>query len=375
MEPMFQANQIIEHLYIHIPFCLKKCLYCSFYSVDYNPEQCDSLIQDLKTELDYYTTLYHIQPKTIYLGGGTPSLLETKHIQTLISDIDLSQLQEFTIELNPGTVQTDKLNDYLSLGINRLSLGVQSFNNKLLKYLGRIHNFEQIATTINQMKSIGFKNISIDLIYGIKNQSVNQFIDSIQHFLKLDLQHLSFYGLSLEENVPLYKDINDCPSDRVVEKSYISARDLLEMNKYQQYEISNFSLPGYESKHNLAYWTGKYYLALGPSASGYLHKIRYTNPSDINQYHQMIKDNTYFKDSIILSESDLEVEYLITRLRLKEGFNLDDFSENFKSDFNQKYHNQVNLLYHNDYLEILNNQIRINPKYYLVSNEILNRFV
>lgn len=374
MGPLFQTDSLIRHIYIHVPFCIKKCHYCSFYSLPYTKENVEQYLSALKKEIRYYHSMFRIKPETLYLGGGTPSLLSPDQIYDLSKEFDLSDIKEFTIEVNPGTIKADYAQEYLALGINRISIGVQSFNEQILDYLGRIHTQSDALHTIEMFKKNGFKNISIDLIYGIKDQKVEDFLDTIRQFLSLKLHHLSFYGLTLEEDVFLYKDISLLPPEETIVESYTQAVDLLKQNGFQQYEISNFSLPGYESKHNLSYWTGKSYLGCGPSAAGYVRDFRYVNDSDLDIYVKKTIQELYFSEKIDLSDIDLKNEYLITRLRLTEGFNLKEYRDLFHKDFIEEYQNKK-FLFNDRYLLLEKDWVRMNPAHFLVSNEILEYLI
>jgi len=434
MEPLIQTHQVIEHLYIHIPFCLKKCEYCSFYSKTLRRED-DSIeilyfLNSLEQEIRCYKRLFDFQLKTIYFGGGTPSLLTADQIGRLLdiiaekndsiadnADINVKSINdvkpsedvnkltqagslryrdiEITLECNPNTINPEALKAYKQAGINRISLGVQSFNDKILSYLGRIHNAENALNAIEAIKNAGFENFSADLIYGIPGQSKEQFIEDIMKCINLKIPHISFYGLTLDDEVPLYRDMNRIPDDDFVCDQYYSAQKLLIGHQYQSYEISNFALNGYHSRHNIAYWTGKTYLAAGPSASGFLKTgdfmmkqnvqdsteeklfFRYTNHADLNAYLKKweTEDFPCFDQVELINAEEAEKEFIITRLRLKEGIQLQEYQEMFNQDFLMKYKPALKKVLQADLIKITDHAISINPEHYLLMNEILLEFL
>ncbi len=375
MGSLIQNHKVIPHLYIHIPFCVKKCGYCSFFSLPFSEDAIDEYVSLLINELSYYKANYHLNLKTLYFGGGTPSLLSIDHLQKICSILDLSDCEEITIECNPNSLSKDKLLDYKKIGINRISGGIQSFQNHLLNYLGRIHDENCAKNAIDLIVDSGFSNYSIDLIYGIPGQTTEDFLSDLNYCIQKNIPHISFYCLSLDDQVPLHQDIDQLPEDDLIHKMYFSALDLLNKNNYLQYEYSNFALNQQISKHNYAYWTGKYYLGAGPSAASYIGEYRMTHPESFDEYRQIILKKNYQQIMQKLTGKDMIDEYIITRLRTYEGIDIDDFNHTFKHDFLTEYKKVIDKYLSLEMIVINNNHLTIKPNAYLISNEILADFI
>lgn len=353
---------MIQHAYIHIPFCIRKCFYCSFISVsDTNQKKIyiNSLIKEIKTR-------YKSDPlKTVYLGGGTPSLLNVKDIEEILNCLNPENNAEITIEVNPETVTKEKFFDLYSLGINRISLGVQTFNNHILKYIGRIHTEECIYKSIDTIRNAGFENISIDLIYGLPYQTHNSFKTDLNKAVSLDIKHISTYGLKVEENSHFY--INPpvhLPDDEFQAQSFLYLCNFLEENNFEHYEISNFTLTGYESKHNLCYWKNQNYYGFGLNASGYEGNTRYKNTSDLKEY---INNPLKKEEEIVLNEQQKKEEEIILALRLKEGINTNKIPPKHNQTI-ERYKQLGLLKTENEHLKLTNRGI-------LISNEIMSEFI
>ncbi|MBP7562862.1 MAG: radical SAM family heme chaperone HemW [Candidatus Cloacimonetes bacterium] len=404
MESLVQTHQVIEHLYIHVPFCLNKCQYCSFYSESTqnseNNEETKYYLLALEREIRYYQQLFDFQLKTVYFGGGTPSLLTPEQMSTILnvilkkSGVHTTKLLfdntpksdeiEITLECNPNTINDEKLARLKHSGINRISIGVQSFNNQILQYLGRIHDSDIAENAIKSVKRAGFKNFSVDLIYGIPDQSKAMFLSDINKCVEYQVPHISFYGLSLDEEVPLYRDLKKLPNEDEVCEQYYSAQKILENQQYLPYEISNFALEGFHSRHNMAYWQGKTYLAAGPSASGYLKAcnrdmkyIRYTNSADLKKYKDkwLINVHQDFEQVEMINQEEAEKEFIITRLRLKDGIQLKEYQEIFLKDFLIVYQKQVKKLVKVDLIHVTDQSLCIKREHYLLMNEIILEFI
>ena len=404
MESLVQTHQVIEHLYIHVPFCLNKCQYCSFYSestqISENNEEIKYYLLALEREIRYYQQLFDFQLKTVYFGGGTPSLLTPEQMSTILNvilkksgvhttellfdNIPKSDEIEITLECNPNTINDEKLARLKHSGINRISMGVQSFNNQILQYLGRIHDSDIAENAIKSVKRAGFKNFSVDLIYGIPDQSKAMFLSDINKCVEYQVPHISFYGLSLDEEVPLYRDLKKLPNEDEVCEQYYSAQKILENQQYLPYEISNFALEGFHSRHNMAYWQGKTYLAAGPSASGYLKAcnrdmkyLRYTNSADLKKYKDkwLINVHQDFEQVEMINQEEAEKEFIITRLRLKDGIQLKEYQEIFLKDFLIVYQKQVKKLVKADLIHVTDQSLCIKREHYLLMNEIILEFI
>ena len=288
-------------------------------------------INALTKEISLFKNIYSLKPKTIYFGGGTPSLLNKNEIQEVLSCFDLSHLEECTLEANPHNINAKFAEEVIESGVDRISMGAQSFLDKELKLLGRLHNRNKIMEAWIVLKQTGFTNLSLDLIYGLPSQNIKDLEYSIDEILKLSPEHISIYCLSLEKKVPMYELRKGIPDDEQVADFYHYIRERLINSGYDQYEISNFSRPGFQSRHNLSYWNDKFYLGLGPSASGYVYKtepgnefvrIRYTNEADLYLYYKGLEDNKILQDKQILTAGDHEKEFIFLNLRKTEGYQI-----------------------------------------------------
>ncbi|MEZ4357891.1 MAG: radical SAM family heme chaperone HemW [Eubacteriales bacterium] len=333
-------------LYVHIPFCVKKCAYCDFVSFTQHEnisKYIDMLLQEAEEKSASFSNK---KVKSIFIGGGTPSILDEKDISKLMSGIfklfDVKKDAEISLEANPGTLDIGKLSTYISLNINRLSLGLQSADNGVLKTLGRIHTFEDYLASISLAFDTGFKNISTDLMFGVPGQSLKSFKDTLKKIVKLGLKHVSAYSLTLEEGTPMYEKykVTDEDLDR---EMYHLAVSTLEENGFLQYETSNFAKKGYECAHNLVYWEGGEYLGLGVAAHSLLFTenghIRRQNTRDLYRYLKGSYEDEGF--TCFLTDEDILKEYLMLNLRLKKGIIFEDFFEKFKVDFKDKFKDAI----------------------------------
>ncbi|MEI8389861.1 MAG: radical SAM family heme chaperone HemW [bacterium] len=329
-----------KNLYIHIPFCAGKCHYCNFISFSGKNEFIASYFAALKAEMKFCLGRQGaIGLETIYIGGGTPSVVDTrfyKDIFGLLSELTCISLDaEITMEINPGTVNINYLKEIRDIGINRLSIGVQSFDDKILKSINRIHSSQEAIETVKTAKKAGFANISIDLIYGLPEQTIEGWETTLNKALSLGINHISTYGLKIEEGTEFSRHLpKNLPDDEVQSQIYLKTIDILENNGFNHYEISNFSKKGFESRHNLCYWKNKKYFALGLSAHGYLDDTRYSNTENLEEY---LKDPTKsaFENQISAPEKIEEAVFL--GLRLTEGINTKEFKLNYGIDIYQKY--------------------------------------
>jgi len=341
-------------LYIHIPWCVKKCPYCDFNSHNLpnnlNQEQyINALILDLKHDLAYIKNRNLI---SIFIGGGTPSLFDAKYIGLLLDNINkyinFDNNIEITLEANPGTFNIDKFKSYKQVGINRLSIGVQSFNNNYLIKLGRIHNKDDALNTCNLALDI-FNNINIDLMFGLPNQILNDALNDLNLAIKLNVQHISWYQLTIEPNTVFYKTKPNLPNDDYIFDIYKNGLDLLINNDFKQYEVSAYSKDNYQAKHNLNYWTFGDYLGIGAGAHGkitnefgkVMRTIKKRNP---NNYLSNIGNFT--AEQFYIENKELPFEFLLNALRLTNGVNKQLFIERTNLPLNkltQNYNKAINL--------------------------------
>lgn len=333
-------------IYVHIPFCAKKCYYCDFISFSNKKEMVKDYIEALKKEIEYIRidaldSMQNQEITTIYIGGGTPSFIESEYIETIIKTIKenfiVKESAEITIEVNPGTVTKEKLQVYRRSGINRLSIGLQSTDNSLLKQIGRIHTYEQFIDTYNLAREVGFKNINVDLMLALPNQTINVLEDSVQKVIDLNPEHISVYSLILEEGTKLCdlvknKELN-LLDDEIERGMYWKVKEKLEQSGYNHYEISNYAKYGYESKHNINCWEQEEYIGIGLAAHSYVNGIRYSNTENIDKYINTFKLGEDIKDIITIHEKqnsiDKQKEYMILGLRKIEGVKISDFKNKF----------------------------------------------
>lgn len=332
-------------IYVHIPFCAKKCYYCDFISFPNKQGTINDYIESLKKEIEYVgaglVPAQHPEITTIYIGGGTPSFIDAKYILDIIKTIKdnfvVSKEAEITLEVNPGTVTKEKLEEYKKSGINRLSIGLQSTNNALLKQIGRIHTYEQFINTYNLARKVGFKNINVDLMLALPNQTIDILKNSVQRVIDLKPEHISVYSLILEEGTKLCdlvknKELN-LLDDELEREMYWKVKEKLEQSGYNHYEISNYAKKGYESKHNMNCWEQEEYIGVGLAAHSYIKGVRYSNTEDIDKYINTFKLGKDIKDIITIHEKqnyiDKQKEYMILGLRKINGVKISTFKNKF----------------------------------------------
>ena len=368
------------NVYTHIPFCKSKCKYCSFISFPYLeliPRYINSLLEEIKNNYQKEKI------KTLYFGGGTPSLIPSELIEKLFSEFNLDNNCEITFELNPDDADNKYLKELRNIGINRLSIGSQSFNDSILKLAGRRHNSKQIFDCIKNAKDIGFENISLDLIYGLPSQTLEILEKDLEKFINLDIQHISTYGLKIEENSYWGKNYNkdenkisyngkkiSLPNDDIQADMYELINKTLENKGFYRYEISNFAKQGYESKHNLNYWDNAEYYGFGVSAHGYIDGIRYSNYDSIEKYlNNSIKRD--FEHKISLDEKIEEEIFL--GFRKTAGINTLEFYKKYNINFEKKYQHILNK--YAEYFTKTKVGYALNLQGTLVSNNILCEFL
>lgn len=319
-------------LYIHVPFCIKKCLYCDFHSFRFDISLLHQYTLALIKELELRLSRDYLV-RSIYFGGGTPSILPLEDLERIVDTIyiltKLEENLEFTIEVNPGTINKEKLKIYKDLGINRISIGIQSLIDDELKLLGRIHSSEDALEALDISINSGFDNINADLIYGIPNQTLKSWENTLRSVLKKGLTHISIYGLIYEPGTPLYKflirgKIEPMPENLELEIFDIT-QEILDRHKFFWYEISNYARDGYECRHNLTYWKGEEYLGFGPSAYSFIGNTRWSNTPNVNAYIKLLnrgKSPKIWEEK--LSPLEKAKELVILGLRLREGVSLSE---------------------------------------------------
>ena len=332
-------------IYIHIPFCSKKCFYCDFYtnlSIKYKNDYLKTLIQELKLRQSY---LINTEVKTIYFGGGTPSLLSSPEIQMILDEIyavfKVSRDAEITLEANPDDLTESYIKALKSTDINRLSVGLQSFFDDDLLLMNRRHNAKEIYSSIKLLQDIGYNNLSGDLIYGLPNSNIEKWQHNIEEFFKLEINHLSAYHLTYEPNTVFSKYLKTGKIKEIKEDNSLQQFEILKKETTKQgfihYETSNFAKQGFFSKHNMAYWQQKPYLGLGVSAHSYNLKSRQYNIANLKKYMKGVGEGGHFFEKEELTANDQYNDYLITTLRTMWGTNLNYVKENF----GQKYYSFI----------------------------------
>ncbi|WP_343764575.1 radical SAM family heme chaperone HemW [Clostridium oceanicum] len=381
METKINGNSI--SLYIHIPFCKQKCLYCDFISYSNKESLKKEYIKALSKEISIVTKNRIIN--TIFIGGGTPtylSLEELKILKRSIDEIHKDINLEFTVEGNPGTFTLEKLKLLKSMGVNRLSIGLQSFDDALLKKLGRIHNAKEFIDSFKKARLVGFNNINIDLMFGLPGQSFEVWKDTLNKVLTLKPEHLSCYSLIVEENTPFYNMYNDgvlnLPGEDREREMYEYCINFLAKNGYNQYEISNFAKYNKECRHNLVYWNMKEYLGCGVGAHSYIKGYRYKNTSLVEEYINYMKDNSLIKIREESHKNTLEEEieeFIFMGLRKIKGISIKEFTKRFKIDIFNLYGNIINKYVKLGFLILKKDTLKLSKEGINVSNTILSDFV
>lgn len=360
-------------IYIHVPFCKRKCPYCDFYSVQFDSELKDKYIEAICKDMLAYKDL-NVKADTIYFGGGTPSLLNPKDIEKVINKAAdaFSFSGEATMEANPDSATFDKLCDYKKAGINRISFGVQSFDKKELSALNRLHSGTQAQSAIENANKAGFDNISADIMLGIPYQTNKSLESTLSKLVSLPLNHVSAYMLKVEEETPFYKNdvLDKCPNEDDTADMYLYTVSFLESHGFFQYEISNFAKPKFESKHNLKYWELCPYIGFGAAAYSYFNGKRFYNKRDILDYIASNGKNTVCEEQDI----DYLYEYIMLSLRLSKGLDLVKLKE-FKDISYEDFIVKAQKYQKNKLLEITKDSIKLTKEGFLVSNYIILDFL
>ena len=370
-------------LYIHIPFCKEKCHYCDFFSFRGKAELMGPYVEALIHEIDSFEN-EDLDIDTIYIGGGTPSILMLSSIESIMAHVRaafrIKDNAEITIEVNPGTVKFDALKAYSAMGINRLSMGAQSFNKKQLKRLGRIHLAKYISSTIKAARAAGFENISLDLIYGLPDETLEELITDIKAGIELGVDHLSLYGLIIEEGTQFFAEYEkgtlNLPTEELLLQMRETGTTLLEKAGFSHYEISNYGKKGFFSKHNLIYWQNENYLGLGANASSYWQGERYKNMDSISGYIAEKKENKSSKlDCYKIGNKEAIEEGILLGLRLIDGINIYEFKKRYDIDLLEMYKEPIRLLKEEGCLKIDNGQLYLTLRGLAISNYCLGMFL
>ncbi|MEW9079017.1 radical SAM family heme chaperone HemW [Terrisporobacter glycolicus] len=370
-------------LYIHIPFCISKCKYCDFNSYKLNLDEKRKYLSALQKEMKFYKEEVR-EIDTIFIGGGTPSILNQGEIKFLFDNIknnfSIKNNAEITMECNPGTLTLNKLKTMKECGVTRLSIGLQAVQNNHLEYIGRIHTYEEFEENYYQAKEVGFENINIDLMYALPNQSKKDWIESLEKIVKLNPTHISAYSLILEEGTELFKmyerkEFKLLDEDTDIEM-YEYTINYLKSHGYDQYEISNYSKKGFECKHNILYWKCQNYIGLGASASGFLNETRYNNLCELNKYENTInagKKPIEWEEK--LSIKDKIEESIFLGLRMNEGIKFKDFYKKYNIHFEEVYEKEINKLKKMKLIKISDEGMILTQKGREISNSVFVEFI
>ncbi|MGA9996924.1 MAG: radical SAM family heme chaperone HemW [Pyrinomonadaceae bacterium] len=376
-------------IYIHIPFCRSRCSYCDFATGTYNGALAERYVRAVAQEISSFTpheAERHTSVDTIYFGGGTPSLLTPSQVAQILEAVRdnfrVAENSEVTMEMNPGTVTPLTLSDYLALGINRASFGAQTFDDEELRRLGRVHTVEDVRRTIRFLRDAGFANVSFDLIAGLPRQTLAGWSRNLEEALALRPEHLSLYLLDIHEGTPLADQIKrgaqPQPDEDLTAQMYELMLDKTHEAGYEHYEISNFCLQGYESRHNTKYWTGEPYYGFGCSAHSFdgSHR-RWSNERDAARYTALIESGeSPLVESFKLEETEARAESIFLGLRLlRRGINLNEHRTRFGTDLREDYAADLARLHEAGLIEVSNDLMRLTRHGALLSNEVFATFV
>lgn len=376
-----------QSVYIHIPFCTNKCYYCDFNSyVTQNQQLVWEYLSALEKELQETVRENPTDSiKTIFVGGGTPTFLSADQMEYFLNSVhqafpSQSSELEFTMEANPGTTDLDKLTLMKQGGVNRLSYGVQAFDDELLKRMGRIHDTKQVYKSIGDARKAGFENISIDLIFGLPGQSLALFQDTLDTAFSFDLQHFSAYSLKVEENTLFHvlyeKNQLILPPEEEEAAMYELVRNEMHKHGYHQYEISNFSKPGFQSQHNKTYWKNDDYYGIGAGAHGYVKRKRHVNAGPVQQYIQLVNEKGLPRvEEFPVSQQDAMEEFMIMGLRLMEGVSKQEFFYRYQESVAERFREPLQELTELGLLEEEADRIRLTEKGIPLGNEVFVRFL
>lgn len=389
-------------LYIHIPFCQSKCPYCDFNTYQQAESHIPKTMNAIKTSLEKWSSILNYKNiSTIFFGGGTPSYINSEYIEELLNlaktKFNLLPNAEITLETNPNDVTISKLNDYLEFGINRLSLGIQTMDNDLLKTLGRRHNAEEAKNAVILAYQAGFTNISVDLMYGLPKQSTNSLSKTLTEILALNPTHISAYALTFEKGTEFFslkqQGILKSASDNMYEKMHEIINQTITSSNYERYEISNWAKPNHESKHNLNYWKRGNYLGIGPGAHSLIESYRFWNVRSLKHFFQKesqwkplnksykLLNNTFLKtintiDSFEFLSKELQLkETIILGLRLTEGLNISEVENIFNINFNTLFEKQIRYLKQHGLISISNNKLKLTDRGIFLSNQVFVEFI
>ncbi len=384
MRTLESRDVMIQAVYIHIPFCQQICHYCDFAKVFYNEAVASDYVQALRNEIEVNVTGNKQKVRTIFIGGGTPTALSVPQLRVLFDTIhekfDVDHCEEFTIEANPGDFDEEKVILLKHYGVNRVSLGVQVFDDSMLEAIGRAHKVKDVYETIELLQKHGFSNISIDLIYSLPNQTVKQFEQTVNEALSFHLPHYSSYSLQIEPKTIFYNKHRKGELHRPEQEEEVAMYELLknsmEKNGYTQYEISNYAKPGFESKHNLTYWSNEFYYGFGAGASGYLPGKRTSNIRPLPAYiKQALKDGHPLLQIEKIGFKEQVEEEMFLGLRKRAGIDRNIFIEKYGFSYDVLYREAIDKLIEKEWIDENNNTLRLTDKGLLFGNDVFSHFL
>lgn len=387
-------------IYIHIPFCVRKCNYCDFLSGPATEQKKDEYIHALMKEIrSYHSLSEEYEIATVFLGGGTPSSIDAKYIRDImltleeVFEVRFSRNKdiEVTIEINPGTITKEKLLIYKEVGINRISFGLQSTEEEELRCLGRIHTYDEFVANYQLARELGFDNINIDLMSALPRQTVDSYERTLNKVISLNPEHISAYSLIIEEGTPFYELYGEeanveatvkLPSEEEERLMYERTRILLHEYGYERYEISNYAKPGYECKHNCTYWRRGDYLGLGSGSSSLIQHKRFSNVSELSEYIHIANDledtsqlaKLYANQELLTTKDEME-EFMFLGLRMMQGVSIKEFQICFEKDIYEVYGEVLEELYQNELLEQREGLIRLTTHGIDISNYVMSEFL
>lgn len=376
---------MVRGVYIHIPFCHQICNYCDFNKFYFHNQPVDEYIESLGKEMALWQDdLAKAKIETIFLGGGTPTALSLEQLERLLTlihqYIPLEHVKEFSSEANPDELTLEKMQLMRKFGVNRLSMGVQTFNQDLLKILGRTHSNNHVYDVIQYAKQTEFPSISIDLMYGLPNQTMEQWKESLQEAFRLKIPHISAYSLLVEPKTIFYNLLSkgklSLPGEDLEAEMYGYLMDEMKRNGYKQYEISNFSYEGKASEHNLLYWNNDEYIGLGAGAHGYVNSIRYSNHGPLKKYMQQLEigEKPVMMQKEVTYEEKMEEEMFLG-LRKNQGVSLSNFDKRYGKSLYEAYGNEIEELLKKELIEIKNDYVFLTSRGRFVGNEVFQYFL
>lgn len=370
-------------VYIHFPFCRTRCKYCAFYSKIYDAQLVEAFVRHLKQECRFWgERLQRPAFVTLYFGGGTPSLLSLQQVEEIVECVENNfswpQALEFSFEVNPDSVSLSYLKGLLALGVNRLSIGIQSLDDNLLQVLGRRHDCKQALEACLLAREAGFSNVSADLIWSLPGQTLPVWLETLKTVQNLGLTHLSCYALTVEPRTPLERELNQgdliLPGERLQGQMFLQGADFLEEHGFLHYEISNFARMGFFCQHNQGYWQGMDYLGLGPAAVSTMGGYRWENPSHLESYFDAVELGKLGNRPEVLDQETRRREFLMLSLRTVRGLDLKEYRRRTGQDFFKQYSKIIKVLRQHNLIRITKDFLRLSRPGMLVSDAILANF-